>query len=138
MSSLRTILVVDDDENLSIIIAETLKAEGYDVNTAYSGSHGYSNYIRHKADVVLTDIQMPELDGIEMIHHIRAIDPDVKAIYASGAVTEYRAALEAEGREHGAVVLTKPFSKHDLLKSLAQLSAGAATTSSASTDFSGS
>lgn len=132
MSNLLTVLVVDDDENFSSIIAETLRAEGYDVNTAHSGTHGYSNYVRQKADVVVTDIQMPELDGIEMIHHIRAVDPDVKAIYTSGAVGEYRAALEAEGREHGAVVLSKPFSKRDLLRSLAQFSAGAAYPSSPS------
>lgn len=127
MHNLHTILVVDDDENLSSIIAETLRAEGYAVNTAHSGMHGYTNYIRQKPDVVLTDIQMPELDGIEMMHHIRAIDPEVKTIYASGAVAEYRAALEAEGREHGAVVLCKPFSRGDLLQSLARLSGAAAT-----------
>jgi CheY-like chemotaxis protein len=132
MPTLLTILLVDDDENFSSIIAETLRAEGYDVITAHSGIHGYSKYLRQKADVVLTDIQMPELDGLEMIHHIRGIDPDVKAIYASGAVSEYRAALEAEGREHGAVVLSKPFSKGDLLKSLVEISGGGAPASSPS------
>jgi DNA-binding response OmpR family regulator len=112
------VLVVDDDENFGQIIAETLMAAGYEVQTADDGLRGYLRYLDQQPEIVLTDIQMPELDGLEMIRCIRTINPDVKAIYISGAISQYREALISEGREHGALVLNKPFSRTDLLASM--------------------
>ena len=112
------VLVVDDDENFGQIIAETLMAAGYEVQTADDGVRGYLRYLDQQPEIVLTDIQMPELDGLEMIRCIRTINPDVKAIYISGAISQYREALISEGREHGALVLNKPFSRTDLLASM--------------------
>jgi DNA-binding response OmpR family regulator len=112
------VLVVDDDENFGQIMAETLIAAGYEVQTADDGLHGYLRYLDQQPEIVLTDIQMPELDGLEMIRCIRTINPNVKAIYISGAINQYREALMSEGKEHGALVLTKPFSRKDLLASM--------------------
>lgn len=112
------VLVVDDDENFSQIMAETLMAAGYEVQTADDGLHGYLLYLDQQPEIVLTDLQMPELDGLEMIRCIRAINPNVKAIYISGAISQYREALKTEGKEYGALVLNKPFSRHDLLASM--------------------
>ena len=112
------VLVVDDDENFGQIIAETLMAAGYEVQTADDGLHGYLRYLDQQPDIVLTDIQMPELDGLEMIRCIRTINPNVKAIYISGAISQYRDALKTEGRRYGAMVLNKPFSRKDLLASM--------------------
>jgi YesN/AraC family two-component response regulator len=58
------------------------------------------------------------LDGLEMIRCIRSINPNVKAIYISGAISQYREALTSEGKEYGALVLNKPFSRNDLLASM--------------------
>lgn len=113
-----TALVVDDDENLAGIVAEIMTRAGYEVQTAYNGLNGLSVYLQRQPDVVLTDIQMPELDGLEMMRCIRAVNPKVKTIYISGAVRQYRAVLAREGKEHGALVLNKPFSRSDLLKAL--------------------
>ena len=118
MSTSYKILVVDDDENLGHIMAETLIAAGYEVQTADDGLHGYLRYLEQQPQIVLTDIQMPELDGLEMMRCIRAINPNVKAIYISGAVGQYREALISEGKEYGALVLNKPFSRNDLLNSM--------------------
>ena len=112
------VLVVDDDENFSQIMAETLTAAGFEVQTADDGLHGYLRYLDQQPENVLTDIQMPELDGLEMIRCIRAINPNVKAIYISGAISQYREALISEGKEYGALVLNKPFSRNDLLASM--------------------
>jgi CheY-like chemotaxis protein len=109
------VLVVDDDENLGQIMAETLIAAGYEVQTADDGLHGYLRYLEQQPEIVLTDIQMPELDGLEMMRCIRAINPNVKAIYISAAISRYREALLSEGKEYGALVLNKPFSRNDLL-----------------------
>jgi YesN/AraC family two-component response regulator len=61
---------------------------------------------------------MPELDGLEMIRCIRTINPNVKAIYISGAITQYQEALISEWKDHGALILNKPFSRKDLLASM--------------------
>ncbi|HUC99335.1 MAG TPA: response regulator [Candidatus Polarisedimenticolaceae bacterium] len=112
------VLVVDDDENFGQIMAETLTAAGYEVQTADDGLHGYLRYLDQQPEIVLTDIQMPELDGLEMMRCIRSINPNVKAIYISGAISQYQEALRTEGEEYGALVLNKPFSRKDLLVSV--------------------
>jgi DNA-binding response OmpR family regulator len=118
MNTPHTVLVVDDDENFGQIMAETLTAAGYEVQTADDGLHGYLRYLDQQPEIVLTDIQMPELDGLEMIRCIRTVNPNVKAIYISGAISQYQEALSTEGKEHGALVLNKPFSRKDLLASM--------------------
>jgi DNA-binding response OmpR family regulator len=112
------VLVVDDDESFGQIMAETLIAAGYEVQTADDGLHGYLRYLDQQPEIVLTDIQMPELDGLEMIRCIRTINPNVKAIYISGAITQYQEALISEWKDHGALILNKPFSRKDLLASM--------------------
>ena len=120
MADSLTVLVVEDDENLSEIIAETLRVAGYEVRTAHDGLHGISSCMDCRPDVVLTDIQMPGLNGIEMMRCIRAINPGVKAIYISGAVDQYCDVLAREDKEHGAIVLNKPFSRYQLFELLTE------------------
>lgn len=112
------VLVVEDDENLGQIIAEVLTAAGYEVQTADDGLHGFMMYVQQQPEVVLTDIQMPELDGLEMMRCIRAINPKVKTMYITGALNQYREALIKERNEYGALVLDKPFSRNALLQSM--------------------
>ena len=112
------ILVVEDDENLGQIMVEILTAAGYEVQTADDGLHGFMMYVQQQPEVVLTDIQMPELDGLEMMRCIRVINPNVKTMYITGALNQYREALIKESKEYGALVLDKPFSRNDLLQSM--------------------
>lgn len=113
----RSVLIVDDDEALLEILAERLRAEGLEIWTACDGAHGYACYCRTPTDLVITDIQMPVLDGLDMMRYIRGVNPAVKTIYISGAVKQFRARLEAERQTFGAVVLDKPFSS-DILFTL--------------------
>jgi CheY-like chemotaxis protein len=114
--SQQTILVVDDDELLARMVAELLRVEGYEVWTARDGLQGYSSYYQHEAQTVVTDIDMPELDGFEMMRCIRAINPCARAIYMSGAPEQYRRTLVTEAQDFGAGVLRKPFEGIELLK----------------------
>ena len=116
MLSQQTILVVDDDESLARMVAELLRVEGYEVWTAHDGLQGYSSYYQHEAQTVVTDIDMPELDGFEMMRCIRAINPCARAIYMSGAPEQYRRTLVTEAQDFGAGVLRKPFEGIELLK----------------------
>jgi CheY-like chemotaxis protein len=112
------VLVVEDDINLGQIMVEVLTAAGYEVQTADDGLHGLMMYVQQQPEVVLTDIQMPELDGLEMMRCIRALNPNVKTMYISGELNQYREALTKERKEYGALVLDKPFSRNDLLHSM--------------------
>ena len=118
MSNDHSVLIVDDDEGLAHIIALILRQEAFDVRTAANGTHGYADYSRHPTEWVITDIQMPELDGLQMIQCIRTINPSVKTIYMSGEVDKYHTELEQEVSEFDALVLPKPFTKSDLIAKL--------------------
>lgn len=114
----RSVLVVDDDEGLTRAVANLLRFEGYDVATALNGIQGYAVYFRNPTEFVITDIQMPEWDGLEMIRAIRALNPEVKAVYTSGAVENYRAEIDCESGAK-AMFLEKPFTRSELLEVLA-------------------
>jgi CheY-like chemotaxis protein len=64
---------------------------------------------------VLTDIQMPELDGLKMMQCIRLFNPSVKVVYMSGEVDKYHILLDEEISEFGASVLRKPFTRGNLI-----------------------
>ncbi len=113
-----SVLVVEDDESLAQVIALALRAEGFEAETAHDGMDGCASYFNHPTDWVVTDIQMPELDGIGMMQCIRAINPRVRAIYMSGSVDEYREPLERETKQFAAKILRKPFSRSSLLEQL--------------------
>ena len=115
MTNRRTALVVDDNQELAALIATMLRRKGFEVRTADNGLHGYSSYFREPTDIVITDIQMPELDGVEMMRCIRGVNPNVQAVYMSGATSKYRAALDREKTEFSAKVLDKPFSSDALM-----------------------
>ena len=125
----QTILVVDDDELLARMVGESLRGEGYHVWTARDGLQGYSSYHKHQAEMVVTDIDMPQLDGFEMMRSIRTINPRARAIYMSGAPEQYRRTLVSEAQNFGTPVLRKPFGETELLKIIQSL------TRSGSEDF---
>jgi CheY-like chemotaxis protein len=119
-----SVLVVEDDEGLAEVIATALRAEGFETETAHDGIDGRSSFFRHPTDWVVTDIQMPQLDGIAMMECIRTINPQVKTVYTSGAVEQYRALLDREIEQFAAAVLPKPFSCSSLIKQLTGVANG--------------
>lgn len=115
MSKEPSVLIVDDDEGLANILAVILDQEGFEVRTANNGSVGCSAYFEEPTDWVLTDIQMPELDGIKMMQSIRLFNPSVKVVYMSGEVEKYHSLLDQEISAFGAGVLHKPFTRGSLI-----------------------
>ena len=104
------ILIVDDNEVLADLIKAMLEVEkSYHVMTAENGGEGYAAFLTFKPDVILTDIEMPVKDGLEMVKDIRVHQPSIKAIYMSADLTRYRSSLEKEKAKYKAALLDKPF-----------------------------
>jgi len=71
-----SILVIDDEEAIVRVLAMSLRADGYQVFTALGGREGLDIYRDHRPDIVLTDIKMPGMDGIEVLQHIKRQETD--------------------------------------------------------------
>lgn len=65
------ILVVEDDQNLRVTLTELLRLEGFVVVTACDGDEGYLQALTHQPDLVITDLNMPILDGVELARLLR-------------------------------------------------------------------
>ncbi len=76
----RNILIVDDEENFLFAMNTWLSAKGYAVQTASSGVDGIEKMKAHKPDIMFIDVSMPELDGIDTLARVRAIDEDLPVI----------------------------------------------------------
>jgi DNA-binding NtrC family response regulator len=112
------ILIVDDNREFVSIIQEMLEVEGYDIRSASNGREGYLAYLLFKPDVVITDIQMPGKNGMELMKVIRFHDPRIRTIYMSADLSPYQSVLEDEKKTFEVNFLEKPFSKVELMKLL--------------------
>ena len=79
-----TVLVIDDEKSIIDTLSSILEDEGYDVLTASSGEKGLKMFSRHNPDIILLDIWMPDMDGIETLKQIRARDKNASVIMISG------------------------------------------------------
>lgn len=110
------ILVIDDDESIRSLLRTVLELQGYDVVEAENGSEGLLCYQAEPADLVITDILMPVMDGVEMITELRRDFPCIKVIAISGG----RRALEA-ARTVTPHTVEKPFSLGKILDTVREL-----------------
>ena len=78
------ILIIDDDTQLCATLREALEREGYDVVEAHDGREGLQRYQEAPTAVMITDILMPEQEGLETIMALRRVDPQGKIIAISG------------------------------------------------------
>ena len=114
------ILVVDDNRDSIDVIQSVLEDEGMEVISAKDGIEGYRTYLRFQPDLVITDIQMPGENGLEMMAHIRAHNPMIKTIYMSGDIEAFRPSLEGETRQYPVSFFEKPFSLASLIMSVSE------------------
>jgi CheY-like chemotaxis protein len=126
------VLVIDDERDVRDAIKRVLERAGYSVRTTGEAGEALAELRRCGADIVITDIIMPKINGVEAIESIRREFPAVRIVAISGggnfgitayqptAITTsaYLAAAERAGA-HG--VLTKPFESSDLLNAVARV-----------------
>lgn len=115
-------LVIDDDPMVRSVVRRALESDGYGVVEAADGKEGLAVLDAEPVDVVLTDILMPGMDGIELLPEIRRVAPRVPVIamsgggaFPAGTVLGPATALGATG------VLMKPFSIDELRAQLAEV-----------------
>jgi len=78
------ILLIDDEVDIVRVLSMSLKVDGYDVVTAYSGEEGLDVFTKESPDVILTDIKMPGMDGLEVLRKIKELNPEVEVIIITG------------------------------------------------------
>ena len=121
------ILIVDDEEDVRIALKQVLERAGYDVSVATSGNEGLEVMKREGADLVITDVIMPGVDGIAAAKQIREKYRDTRIIVISGggrtapepyepnaiSTRSYLASASNAGADQ---TLTKPFDRDELLR----------------------
>lgn len=110
------VLVIDDEAPLRLTMRRMLEAAGHEVTEAENGRLGLEAFRRQPTDVVVTDIIMPQKEGIETIRDLRAIAPGVRIIAVSGGGRNQDMNFLRIARKIGAdATLPKPFRKETLI-----------------------
>ena len=113
-----TILVVDDSTTMRQMVAFTLTSAGHDVTEAPDGNNALATAKSKKFDLVITDVNMPGMNGIDLVQSLRAL-PECKLIPILVLTTEAGADLKQKGKSAGATGwIVKPFNPEVLLDTL--------------------
>jgi len=109
---METILVVDDEKNYLLVLSAVLEDEGYGVLTAQGGHEALEIQKSSDLDLILTDMKMPAMDGIELLENVKALDPDLPVIMMTAHGTIDKA---VEAMQKGAYsYILKPFDNERL------------------------
>ena len=115
------ILVIDDDAAILDMLCQTLEREGYGVVTAFNGKEGMKIYREKPTDLIITDIIMPEKEGVETIRELTKEFPNIKIIALSGGgrigAEDYLHIAKMLGAQR---TLTKPIERKELLKMISE------------------
>lgn len=112
MTKPKTVLVIDDDESLRRVVEYNLREEGHQVLTATDGTSGLQLFQAHDVDLVLTDVRMPEMDGLELLTRLKTMQPDLPVIVftAFGTIDAAVEAIKLGAFDY----LTKPVPRDQL------------------------
>ena len=113
------ILVADDDQDVRAALRVALEVEGYEVEAVPNGERAMRAHEKRPADVLITDLFMPERDGFETMKYFRARNPGIRIVVISGRQRGQRADHLAVALHAGAdATLRKPFTPGELLDKL--------------------
>lgn len=113
------VLVVDDEPNITELLAMAFRYEGWVIACAHAGSQAVILAREFQPDLVVLDVMLPDLNGLEVMRRIRRIDPDVAVLFltAKDAVEDRIVGLTAGGDDY----VTKPFSLEEVVVRLRAL-----------------
>ena len=118
----KRVLVVEDDAYVRDYLSAALETsgQGLEVSTAPNGREAAERLAAGGTDLVLTDINMPEMNGVELVRHLRANHPTVQVVLMSGASADWLPELVREGLDD-LPLLTKPVSVSQLLELIGRI-----------------
>ncbi len=121
--SMNKILLAEDDNDMRRFLAKALANAGYEVVSYDNGASAYERLREEPFTLLLTDIVMPEMDGIELARRATELDPDLKVMFITGFAA---VALNPESEApKEAKVLSKPFHLRDLVNEVEKMLAAA-------------
>ncbi len=119
---MKRILIIDDEQIVLEVLRKILELEGYEVVTAFNGAEGIEVFRQKPCDLVITDMVMPEKDGLQTILDLRKETPDLAVIAMSGGGTISKERyLAVAGYLDGIITITKPFSLESITGAVAKL-----------------
>lgn len=113
------LLVIDDEQGWRDLFSFELPSKGYEVVTAESGPAAIEKAQNENFDLIITDIKMPEMDGVETFISIRKIQPKVKVILMTGHAVEDR--VQEGLNSKASSCLRKPFALDTLIQTIKQV-----------------
>jgi len=119
METGKNILVVDDNKFLRIAVSKMLSRLGYEVLSADSGENGLSIFLKNKFDVVLSDYEMPGMDGVAFACSIKKSSPSTQVVIMTGAGRETVLARKTTAVDE---VISKPFTLAEIDEMIQSLS----------------
>lgn len=116
------ILIIDDDPQVRGFLRHLLIREGYDVDEAADGTEGLKHFSAEPSNIVITDIIMPDREGIEVITELRRMNPKLSIIAISGGGRIGPESYLPLAKEFGAArTFAKPLDKNELLDAVREL-----------------
>jgi CheY-like chemotaxis protein len=113
------ILIIDDEPGVLRVLTKILEGAGHSVTEAPDGEVALRHFVGKPADLVITDIFMPGMDGIEFLVHIRKTFPDARVLAMSGGGILSRDQALSDAALLGAdQILQKPFSQEEVLEAV--------------------
>ncbi len=106
------VLLAEDDESMRVYLQRALEKTGYSVTTVDRGTEALVVLEHESYDLLLTDIVMPELDGIELAQRVASMYPAMRVMFITGFAA---VALQSAAMPREAKVLSKPFHLRDLV-----------------------
>jgi len=112
MADKLAVMVIDDEEIVRKRLKSSLEKEGYDVETFSDGRYAIERMAKKKFDIIVTDVRMDDVDGLEVLEHVVSSAPESKVIIITGYAT---VELAREALVKGAMdFIAKPFKPSDL------------------------
>ncbi|MGB9629645.1 MAG: sigma-54-dependent transcriptional regulator, partial [Thermodesulfobacteriota bacterium] len=107
------ILLIDDEPLMRMTIQDALESEGYQVGVAETGQKGLALFSKNSFDILITDLKLPDLDGLQILKEVKMTNPETQVILitAYGSIDSAVTAMKEGASDY----LTKPFSMDELL-----------------------
>lgn len=116
------ILIIDDEDPIRKMLRKVLEKNGYEVMDACNGSQGIKLFKEHGPDIVITDLIMPEKEGLETIRELKKLNSDVRIIAISGGgITDPKIYLNLAAKLGAVCTFAKPVDNEILLSTIKKL-----------------